>query len=540
MHVLGHSWTLRQQRSAKPALALLAWLLCGSAHAGSPFAVTASVSRASTPAELHLAVTVPEAHYLYADVWSVRLGDGLAEPLEPIPVARVFDPLIDGDREVFKATFTARYALPAAQGAVTVGLQGCSDAICFSPETHVFEWNGETVRPQATPPAEAMAEGAASDWLKGMQIAATASGYMKPDIFLAFLAEAETDAALPQPADAGFAGFIRDPAQFLRARGWWLTVLLILVGGLLLNLTPCVLPMIPINLAIIGAGAQNGSRGRGFLLGGVYGFGMALAYGVLGLSVVVTGGFFGALQSSPFFNLAIAVIFVVLALALFDCFPIDFTRFQNARGPSGSGIWVALSMGAMAALLAGACVAPVVIAVLLLAGRLYGEGLSGALLLPFLLGVGMALPWPFAGAGLAFLPKPGNWMKTVKNVFGIGVLIMALYYGHLAWQGFRPAAAPHGSIAAGDREAWQTRLVEARAQGKPVVLDFWATWCKNCHVMSRTTLRDPAVVEALKAFVFIPVQAERPDEEPARSHLRALGVSGLPTYLVLVPRPARR
>lgn len=147
----------------------------------------------------------------------------------------------------------------------------------------------------------------------------------------------------------------------------------------------------------------------------------------------------------------------------------------------------------------------------------------------------MALPWPFAGSGLAILPRPGGWMKGVKVAFGIGVLLMALYYGHLAWQGFRPVAEPQDGLVAGDRDAWTERLAEARAAGKPVVLDFWATWCKNCHAMSRTTLRDPAVVEALKAFVFIPVQAERPGEEPAREHLQALGVTGLPTYIILKP-----
>ena len=90
-------------------------------------------------------------------------------------------------------------------------------------------------------------------------------------------------------------------------------------------------------------------------------------------------------------------------------------------------------MGAVAALLAGACVAPVVIQVVLFSSNLYAKGNAVALALPFLLGVGMAMPWPIAGAGLAALPKPGAWMVRVKQVFGVVILATALYYGYEAY-----------------------------------------------------------------------------------------------------------
>ena len=79
-------------------------------------------------------------------------------------------------------------------------------------------------------------------------------------------------------------------------------------------------------------------------------------------------------------------------------------------------------MGAVAALLAGACVAPVVIQVVLFSSNLYATGTTIALALPFVLGVGMAMPWPIAGAGLASLPKPGAWMVRVKQAFGVLIL----------------------------------------------------------------------------------------------------------------------
>ena len=168
--------------------------------------------------------------------------------------------------------------------------------------------------------------------------------------------------------------------------------------------------MIPINLAIIGAGAAAASRLRGFWLGAAYGSAMALVYGVLGLIVILTAGTFGTLNASPWFNLGIAVLFVVLALAMFDVFEIDFSRFASDVNPkAGRGTSVlAFTMGGVAALLAGACVAPVVIQVVLFSSNLYAAGTTVALGLPFVLGLGMGLPWPFAGAGIAVAAPAGR------------------------------------------------------------------------------------------------------------------------------------
>src|SRR5439155_18445634 len=160
---------------------------------------------------------------------------------------------------------------------------------------------------------------------------------------------------------------VKEKSMF-EGRGPLAILLIVFVGGLALNLTPCVLPMIPINLAIIGAGARAGSRSRGFLLGGAYGAAMAVVYGVLGLVVILTAGTFGTINSSPWFNLGIAAVFVVLALAMFDVLIIDFSRFSsNVRvgEPSRGSFLVAFGMGSVAALLAGACVAPVVLQVVL-------------------------------------------------------------------------------------------------------------------------------------------------------------------------------
>jgi thiol:disulfide interchange protein len=305
--------------------------------------------------------------------------------------------------------------------------------------------------------------------------------------------------------------------------------------------------MIPINLAIIGAGAQAGSRRRGFLLGLTYGGAMAFVYGVLGLIVVLTASTFGTINASPWFNLSIAIVFVVLALAMFDVLTIDFSRFAGSVGGNASGkgsVALAFGMGAIAALLAGACVAPVVIQVILFSSDLYAQGTFIALALPFLLGVGMAVPWPLAGAGLTALPKPGPWMVRVKQAFGVFILATATYYGYLAYGLFADRWVDPKEVAASVEEklkaGWHSSLAEglnvALLEQKPVLIDMWATWCKNCLTMDKTTLVDPSVKTALDGFVKIKFQAESPDESPAREVMQRFGAVGLPTYVVLTAK----
>jgi len=356
------------------------------------------------------------------------------------------------------------------------------------------------------------------------RVAGRLDGFANTNGFLAFLE------AVEKGEDAG--------APSAGGRWWWMA-LVVLGGGLLLNLTPCVLPLIPINVAIIGAGARAGSRRRGFALGGAYGLGIAVVYGGLGLVVVVgMSAAFGALNSTAWFNAAIAALFVLLALAMFDIVEIDFSKYQaklGMRGNSNGRFLIALGMGAVSALLAGACVAPVVIYTILQAQDLYSQGHVFALALPFGLGAGMALPWPFLGAGLSLLPKPGKWMTHVKQAFGVFILGFALYYGHLAYTLARPAAQP----AAGD-DVWghslEQGLEQALEEQRPVIIDFWATWCKNCSVMDRATLRDERVLSRLENHVKIKYQAEALSEAPVKDVVAYFHVLGLPTFIILEPK----
>jgi thioredoxin:protein disulfide reductase len=387
-------------------------------------------------------------------------------------------------------------------------------------------------RPAAPPlpPASAADTRTVPGQLDEFAVLATTGGYLGREDFLQFIRDAEQ-------------GVVRK--GLFDGRGPLAILFIILLGGLLLNLTPCVLPMIPINLAIIGAGTQAGSRRRGFLLGSTYGAAMALVYGALGLAVILTAGTFGTINASPWFNASIAILFVVLGLAMFDVVTIDFSRFSSGmQAPTRRGTFaVAFTMGAVAALLAGACVAPVVIQVVLFSSSLYASGTPLALALPFVLGLGMALPWPIAGAGLAALPKPGRWMVRVKQAFGVLILGTALYYGYLAYTLFAnrwvDASQVSDSVQAKLQAGWTDSLAagleRATREGKPVLIDFWATWCKNCLTMDKTTLADPEVTRALAKYVKVKFQAEDPDAEPAKTLMSRFKAVGLPTYVILHP-----
>ncbi|MBN1556890.1 MAG: thioredoxin family protein [Lentisphaerae bacterium] len=515
---------------------LLVWLAAAAASAaaaaGDPFAVHAALEpHGADTWHLTVALSVPAGHYVYAESLDVAVPPAyrlrpLAVP-DPVPYD---DPFQEARVAVYTHDTVFAYAVAARPGLplpVTVRYQGCSPTLCYLPASREF-----SLEPAAAAQGSASEPDAPSVPATELRLAARESGYLPPGAFLDFLDRVEAGAAGP----ARLGGNL------------WLTVGLILLGGLALNLTPCVLPMIPVNIAVIGAGAAAGSRRRGAALGAAYGAGIAAVYGALGLLVVLTGATFGAVNASPWFNLAIGILFLLLSLSMFGAFHIDFSRFQARVGTGAAqrkgSLAAALALGGVAALLAGACVAPVVISVLVLAADLYARGRAGGLVLPFLLGLGMALPWPFAGAGLSFLPRPGQWMRRINLVFGVIILGFGVWYlvlGARLLHG-RLDAAPVPDTAAEEASGngWLTSLPDAleRAarEGKPVFIDFWATWCKSCLQMDKTTFRDAEVQRRLKRYVTVKVQAEDPSDPATRAVLDRYGVLGLPTYVILKPR----
>ena len=210
------------------------------------------------------------------------------------------------------------------------------------------------------------------------------------------------------------------------------------VAGLLISFTPCVYPVIPIQLGFIGAQTartgnseeKSGFNSRGFTLSVIFVLGMSLVYAALGAFASLTGTLFGSWAASPWTFIIVANIIILLALSMFDVFTIQMPQFLSRWNPGkgGKGYLSALLIGASSGLVVGPCTAPALGATLAYVGSQGNVIFGTTVLFVFSLGMGvlMIVLGTFTGA-LSLLPRSGGWMVKVKTAFGILMLIIAQY-----------------------------------------------------------------------------------------------------------------
>ncbi|MCX7145870.1 MAG: protein-disulfide reductase DsbD [Sulfuritalea sp.] len=371
--------------------------------------------------------------------------------------------------------------------------------------------------------------------------------------------------------------------------------------GLLLSLTPCVFPMIPILSGIIVNHGHAVSHLRSFVLSLAYVLGMAATYAAVGIAAGLSGTLLSAALQNAWVLGGFALVFVVLSLSMFGFYELQMpsvlqSRVSDTANRQGGSLPAIALMGALSALIVGPCVAAPLAGALLYIAQTGNATLGGAAL--FVRALGMGVPLLLVGAfSRSLLPKSGPWMEGVKKFFGVIMLATALWlvspviplwlqmlgwallmvipsiYLHAldplpphahGWQrlgkglgvmlllggaamligvlgGARDPLQPLGFLGGGTAavspaptfervattERLDVRLAEAKAAGKPVMLDFYADWCVSCKEMERFTFADPRVAARMKQFVLLKADVTANTDADA-ALLKRFGLFGPP------------
>ncbi len=342
-----------------------------------------------------------EGYYLYKDKLGFSLGEGAPAVVSlDLPEAKVKDDPYFGRLQVYTHPVTAVLHLdrPLTEGTVlSARYQGCAEAgLCYPPETVEYALAGVTA---AAAPAAGGGPGGG-----------TPAGGGAGSLF---------------PGGEALSGVL--------AGGSTLQILAAFFGaGLLLSFTACLYPMIPIVSGLIAGDRKRSGGGRAFLLSLVYVEASAITYALAGTAAGLTGEAVQAELQSPWVLGAFASVFVVLALSMFGLFTLQLpsnwqTRLTEAsHHQKGGTFYGAAVMGALSSLIVGACSGPALVAALVFISAT-GDALLGGLAL-FVLANGMGLPLLLIGTAAGkWLPRAGGWMVTVRRVFGVGFLAVALW-----------------------------------------------------------------------------------------------------------------
>ncbi len=387
---------------------------------------------------------------------------------------------------------------------------------------------------------------------------------------------------------AGLAGSAQEPESPGPLYGWamiW-TLLGIFAGGVALNMTPCVYPMIPITVSYFGGRAAAGAaQGRGRLVvhGLCYLLGLAFTNSVLGVIAALTGSLMGAVLQHPAVLIAVAAVLVGFATSLFGLWELRLPGgLTQAAAKSYSGYFGSLFMGLTLGVVAAPCIGPFVLGLLTWVASMASPWLG--FLVFFTLSLGLGLPLfilaLFSGQ-LQRLPRSGGWMLWVRKLMGWVLVGIECYFlkpllrepaatwvlsavlltagVHLAlldrntasfgvfpWLKAITGAAAFAMAAVlvtlllmrGPGVIWtdysDEALGEAARQKRPVVIDFYAAWCAPCRELEESTFHDPAVVKmAQDGFVMIKVDVTKGGNPIHERLLQDYGVKGVPTVVFI-------
>jgi len=549
----------------------------------SPFKVNTTLLNdrvsASELIPVTVSISIAPNHHIYKDQIKVESGVPAQFTIASLalPAGKIkLDPFLEKEVELYEGQLQAKLFLQASKDIpggqhnikLKVHYQGCSDKICFAPKAEEFIL---PVQVESSTWSVPLSQGEE----KPIQQVS------KPD---------------KKPEAGGF-------QKTIESKGIFVSLILIFLAGVGLSFTPCVYPMIPITVAVIG-GQATGDQSVGrkpltaFFLSLIYVLGISIVYSAMGVAAASTGSLFGTALQSPWVIGFVVAVFVGLALSMFGVYYLRIPSFISDRLGTGTrkGIIGVFAMGLVSGIVASPCIGPALASLLVYIASTGNKFMGFWMLFVFAWGLGVLLIvlGTFSGT-IKALPKSGVWMETVERIFGLLLIGAALYYlrliisesafiiilglfliitavfsggfdrlthesasfqrakkafgliafifgtyflvGHLMIKGFIlppfSATTPAQSVTTQEKINWvvseEEGLRQARMEGKPAMIDFWASWCAACMEFEKITYANPEVMKELKKFVNIKIDCTNTNDPKIKQLWEKYGIVGLPT-----------
>lgn len=369
---------------------------------------------------------------------------------------------------------------------------------------------------------------------------------------------------------------------------------LVFLLGILLSLTPCIYPMVPITVGILQA---QGSKSfiYNFLLALSYTCGLATTFALFGLLASCTGPLCGRLLMEPLFIGGLVIVLGYLGLSMFGFYEIYVPNFfkNSTKKSHGGSLFSTFVFGAASGTFASPCVSPGLALLLSIVATL-GSKLLGFLLL-FVFGIGLSMPLLLVGtfsSSLDLLPRAGMWMVEIKKLFGFVIFGMCFYYisyivpfSILSWfialfvamtgiyyiysglymphttawkkviswigvlllassillffQAYRAITYAHVDEYDAQKHLWHTEyepaLIQAHNENKKLFIDFWAVFCPVCLAINKTVFTKQSIIDSLQHFTLLKVDGTHTINKPFNQLKEKYMIQGFPTFLLVDP-----